>query len=370
MQEQGLSSVVLVTGGRSFRESENRAKLLEALDKKEVSVREFSVSGEPSPEMVDGITSELRGPSGILVEGVLAVGGGSVIDAAKAVSAMLTMKGSVQDYLEGVGTRTPSGTRLPLVAVPSTSGTGTEATKNAVISQVGENGFKKSLRHDNFVPDVAVLDPLLSLSCPPEVTAASGLDAITQLLEAYTSRGATTFTDAIAIDALGIAGRAFLQAYRDGGDRKARAEMAYAAYISGVCLAQAGLGVVHGIASPLGGMFPVPHGVVCGTLVAEASRLTIGRAMRIDDQSEDSVLGKYARAGRALSGREAGSDFGDAALLINTLDAFIEETALPRLGTYGITEEDARKVAEKTAVRTHPIDLSTEDVFDILRRRI
>ncbi len=370
LRRMGVSAVALVTGGRSFRDSENRERLLAALREAGIRAAEFSVRGEPSPEEVDGIAAELKGSPGPRVDGVAAVGGGSAIDAAKAVSALLTMEGSVADYLEGVGSRVPPGTRLPLVAAPTTAGTGTEATKNAVISRVGEGGFKKSLRHDNFIPDAAILDPLLTLSCPPEVTAASGLDAVTQLLEAFTSPRGSPFTDAMALDALRIAGDAFPRVCRDGGDREARAGMAYAAYVSGVCLAHAGLGVVHGIASPLGGMFHIPHGLICGTLVAEASRFTIGRAMRIDDPSGGSVLKKYARAGRALSGREAGSDFGDAALLINTLEALVERARLPRLGALGLTEEDARRVADKTAAPNHPVPLSPDDVFDILRRRI
>ncbi len=370
LKKMRVRSAALVTGGKSFRGSEERERLLREFTAAGIDVAEFPVSGEPSPEIVDAVSAELRGPSGPRVDGVAAVGGGSAIDAAKAVSAMLTMDGSIADYLEGVGSRKPPGTRLPLVAAPTTAGTGTEATKNAVISRVGPEGFKKSLRHDNYAPDAAIVDPLPALSCPREVTAASGLDAITQLLEAYTSSRSTPFTDAVALDALGTAGRAFPRVLDDGGDREARAGMAYAAWISGVCLAHAGLGVVHGIASPLGGMYRVPHGVVCGTLVAEASRYTIARAMRIDDDSENSVLRRYARAGLALSGRDAGSDNGNAALLVSTLESLVEKAGLPRLGACGVTEDGARSIAEKTDAKSHPIPLSSGDVFAIIRGRL
>jgi alcohol dehydrogenase class IV len=377
--KRGIRSVALITGGASFRKTEAYERLRGDLASYGITGQEFSVSREPSPEIVDSITQELtasgakgRGDSErkAAVEGVLAIGGGSVIDAAKAVAAMLTMEGSTADYLESVGEKTPTGTRLPLFAVPTTSGTGTEATKNAVLSRVGEGGFKKSLRHDNLVPDLALIDPLLTLSCPPEVTAASGLDAITQLIEAYTSVRATPFTDALALGALETAGRAFPRVCKDGSDKEARAGMAYAAYISGICLAHAGLGVVHGIASPLGGLFPVPHGVVCGTLVAEATRYTLARAIRIDDPSENSVLHRYARAGMALSGRDADSDNGNAALLVTTLERYIRDTSLPALGAFGITRTDARRVAEKVDAKNHPIPLTVDDITSIIEGRL
>lgn len=371
LKKRGIGSAALLTGGKSFRGGEYYGGLKHAFAEAGIRAVDFSVSGEPSPEAVDAITGALRGAGGNpAVQAVVAVGGGSVIDAAKAVAAMLTMNGSIADYLEGVGTRTPAGTRLPLFAVPTTSGTGTEATKNAVISRVGRDGFKKSLRHDNYVPDLAIVDPLLTLSCPREISAASGLDAITQLLEAYTSVRSTPFTDALALDALRLAGGCFPRICRDGLDREARAGMAYAAYVSGICLAHAGLGVVHGIASPMGGMFPVPHGVVCGTLVAEATRHTIARAMRIDDPSENSVLKKYARAGTALTGRDAGSDNGNAALLIAALDAFLAEAGLPSLGSFEITREDARVIAEKADTKNHPVPLTADDVFAIIAGRL
>lgn len=370
LQERSLHTIALILGGKSFKQSNAYDRLIEGLKKVHARYKEFSVVGEPSPDSVDSIVTALKKERDEFpVEGVLAIGGGSVIDSGKAVAALYTMEGSVQDYLEGVGTRKPVGTRLPLIAVPTTSGTGAEATKNAVISRVGPSGFKKSLRHDNYVPDVALLDPELTIPCPQEITASSGLDAITQLLEAYTCTRANPFTDGLALKALEMAGRGFLAAYRDGKNLEARSRMAYAAYISGVCLAQAGLGVVHGIASPLGGMFPIPHGVVCGTLVVSATRFTVSRAMRMDDPSDDSVLKRYARAGMALSGKDAGSDNGNAALLINTLESFIKETHMPTFRELGLTEADLSRIAAKTEAKYHPIPLTVQDIETILKDR-
>jgi alcohol dehydrogenase class IV len=254
--------------------------------------------------------------------------------------------------------------------VPTTSGTGTEASKNAVISRVGKTGFKKSLRHDNYTPDLALIDPLLILSCPRNTSAASGLDAITQLIESYTSAKSTPFTDGLALNALSLGGKYFPRLIKNGGDREARAGMAYAAYVSGIGLAHAGLGIVHAIASPLGGMFCVPHGVVCGTLIAGAARLTVEKAMRVDDPSEDSVLKKYARAASAFTGRDAGSDIGNAALLVDALDKLTSEADMPRLGGYGITEEDARKIAEKTDAKRHPLLFSQDEIFSLIAGRL
>ncbi len=368
LQDRSLKTIALILGGKSFKQSKAYDRLIEGLKKVHIRYKEFSIVGEPSPDAVDAIVETLKREA-FPPDGVVAIGGGSVIDTGKAVSALYTMEGSVQDYLEGVGTRKPLGTRLPLIAVPTTAGTGAEATKNAVISRVGPKGFKKSLRHDNYVPDVALLDPELTISCPPEVTAASGLDAITQLLEAYTCTRANPFTDGLALKALELAGKGFLIAYRDGNNLEARSQMAYAAYISGVCLAQAGLGVVHGIASPMGGLFPLSHGVVCGTLVVSATRFTVSRAMRIDDPSEDSVLKRYARAGMALSGKDAGSDNGNAALLIKTLERFSTETNMPSLRTLGLTESDLSMIASKTEAKYHPIPLTVQDIEIILKDR-
>ena len=180
------------------------------------------------------------------------------MDAGKAISAMLTQEGSVKDYLEGVGHKHPSGNKVPFFAVPTTSGTGSEATKNAVLSEIGPNGYKKSLRHDHFVPDLAIVDPDLTLSCPPGLTAYSGMDAFTQLLEAYVSTKAHPFTDALCEKALELLSGSLLQAYQDGENIEAREAMSYAAWTSGIVLAQVGLGVVHGFASAVGGMFDNP----------------------------------------------------------------------------------------------------------------
>jgi alcohol dehydrogenase class IV len=178
------SSIILVTGKSSFFNSSQGKKIMGRLRENGITYRHIVVSGEPSPGQIDDFVKDLKY---IDWEVVIAVGGGSVIDTGKAISAMMHIDDSVINYLEGVGTKNHPGTKLPFLAVPTTSGTGSEATKNAVISYVAENGFKRSLRHDNFVPDIAIVDPELTLNCPADITASSGMDCFTQLTEAYLS---------------------------------------------------------------------------------------------------------------------------------------------------------------------------------------
>ena len=177
-------NALIVTGWTSFRKSAQWSDLTKALNEKGVKFSDVHVKNEPSPDLVDNVCLQFRKKK---IDLVIGIGGGSALDGAKAISAMLPLNDSVMGYLEGVGAKQHPGCKVPCIAVPTTSGTGSEATKNAVLSKVGETGFKKSLRHDNFTPDIAIVDPLLTLACPPELTAACGMDAFSQLLEAYVS---------------------------------------------------------------------------------------------------------------------------------------------------------------------------------------
>ncbi|MBN2188188.1 MAG: iron-containing alcohol dehydrogenase, partial [Chitinispirillaceae bacterium] len=277
--------------------------ICQSMDSSSVKFHALEIHGEPSPEVVDAAVMKY-GKSGI--EAVIAIGGGSVIDAGKAISAMLPAGGPVADYLEGIGRKTHPGTKVPFIAVPTTAGTGSEASANAVLSRIGADGFKKSLRHENFSPDVALVDPELALSCPSPVTAACGMDAFTQLLEAYVSPRASPVTDALVENALTYVRGCLVAAAGGGaGNIAIRSGMAYAALVSGIALANAGLGVVHGIASPLGGHFTIPHGVVCGTLIGKAVEITVASLEKNDPGH--SALAKYARAGAIVSDKKSDS---------------------------------------------------------------
>lgn len=368
------TKALLVTGGRSFVATSHWDKLQDGLRTRGIAWEWLKVDQEPSPQLVDEAVARYAG-SGIDV--VVGIGGGSALDAAKAIAGLLRTRNSVMDYLEGVGRGLPyEGPAVPFVAVPTTAGTGSEATKNAVLSLQAEDGFKKSFRHDELVARVAIVDPDLLASCPKSLIAANGMDAFTQLLESYVSVNASPFTDALAWSGL--------QAFRDGfwtaweGGSEALTEsfsrIAYASLISGVTLAQAGLGSVHGLAAPLGAYFPIPHGVACGTLVAEATALNI-RALRLR-QPDSPALKKYADVGRLLAQAEssqAGDDAQAADMLVHTLRAWVERLQLPRLGGFGLTAEHVDKVVANSrggSMRTNPLVLEDEELAAILNTRL
>jgi alcohol dehydrogenase class IV len=360
-------TALLVTGRVSYKTLGCWDEFTASLDAAGVTWARVTVGGEPSPEIIDEAVSAHRG---LRPSVVVAVGGGSVMDAGKAISAMLRHEGSVTDYLEGVGVREPTGAKVPFVAVPTTSGTGSESTRNAVISRVGPGGFKKSLRHRNFVPDIALIDPDLMVTCPRDITAACGMDAFTQLLESYVSTQASPMTDALAFSGMQAA-RDSLEAVCGEGadDPDARAGMAYAALMSGVTLANAGLGVVHGVAGPLGGMFPVPHGAACGTLLAAATAATI---VKIQNRhgSDHPALEKYAAVGAMLRRREAKNTPAGCEMLLQTLNEWTGRLDMPGLLQFGVTESDLDAIAAASDSKCNPEPLSRREIVDILRQRL
>jgi alcohol dehydrogenase class IV len=361
------AKVLVVTGLDSLDRTGHWEKCQESLKKASLQVRRYRFSGEPSPETVDRAVKEF---APLPVEAVVAIGGGSVIDCAKAIAAMLRLGESVRDYLEGVGDKTHPGKTLPFIAVPTTAGTGSEATKNAVLSSVGRQGFKKSLRHENFTPVCAIVDPELTLPCPPQVTAACGMDAFTQLLESYVSPQASPATDALALSGMERMASALIPVSTgQGGDIELRASLAYAAFLSGVTLANAGLGIIHGLASPVGGLVPIPHGVVCATLLAEACRMNILRLQELRGPN-DAMLIKYGNIGRMLGGADNQELITSCDLLLNTLDQWTEKLSIPRLGQYGVSDLDLDALAAQAGQKNNPIQLELVDIKAILRARL
>ncbi len=362
--------VLLVTGQRSFVISPRWPALLATLEKAGIGWEQTRVEDEPSPQLVDDVVRRFHG-DGITV--VAGIGGGSVLDAAKAIAGLLPSGDSVMDFLEGVGPEKPyHGPATPFIAVPTTAGTGSEATKNAVLSSRGHQGFKKSFRHDLLVPEYALLDPDLLATCPQPQIAANAMDALTQLLESYVSIKANPFTDALAESGL-KAVRDGLFAWYEGGDHSAagRSRLAYAALLSGVCLAQTGLGSVHGLASPLGAFFPIPHGVVCGTLVGAATRANL--AALTEREPDHPSCHKYARAGDILHGRHFPAPEESHAALLALLDEWTERLTLPRLRAYGIRESDFAHVVAHSrggSMKTNPLVLSDTEITEILRQRL
>ncbi len=358
---------LIITGAGSFRKSVHWGLLLSALKERGVSSRDVIVASEPTPEIVDDIVKSCgRDPLDIIVS----IGGGSVIDTGKAVSAMLPLREPVIDYMDRVGNKKHPGVKIPFIAVPTTSGTGAEATKNASLRQVGSQGFKSSLRHDNFVPDVALVDPELVLNCPQNVTASCGMDALAQLLESFLSPRASILTDSLARNGLISLREGLLPAYLLGGSNlKARTEMAYAAFISGVTLANAGVGIVHSFASVIGGYFDIPHGVICGRLLPAGMAVNI-RAMRKQADRYRPSLQKHAQAGALISGKDYGSDADACDELVRVVKDWVERLNMPRLSEYGISAPDFDRIIAETALRDNPVELSGEDMGSILEESI
>ena len=374
------SRALVVVRGPDFAHSPGWARLRGELESAGVDVKVEAVADEPSPALVDEIVARIRGGGGS-VDVVVGMGGGSVLDTAKAVAGLLIAGNSVMDHLEGIGPGLPyRGPAVPFVAVPTTAGTGSEATRNAVLSLRGPGGFKRSFRDDALVAQVAILDPDLLASCPPELIASNGMDALTQLLESYLSTRANPLTDALALSGLAAARDGLAAWYEEavagrggGGARSvaaaARERMAYAALCSGICLAQAGLGAVHGLASPLGAQFPIPHGVACGATLVATTRINL---VALEQRAPRSTaLVRYGEAGRVLAGRGAATTDGDArSSLVALLDDWRARLAVPRLSAFGITEADIPAIvadSRGSSMKTNPIVLSDEEVASILR---
>jgi alcohol dehydrogenase class IV len=385
----GGRALVVTRSGR-FTEGSDWLRILAGLAEAGVDVEVESVSGEPSPALVDEIVARVRGrstgsgrSSGSdvgLVDVVVGIGGGSVMDAAKAVAGLLIPGNSVMDHLEGIGPGLSyAGPAVPFVAVPTTAGTGSEATKNAVMSVRGEGGFKRSFRDDALIARVAIVDPDLLGSCPPELVAANGMDALTQLLESYVSRRAAETSQAMAVVGLEAARDGFRLWFDEaaagrGGDKAAapgRERMAAAALCSGICLAQTGLGAVHGVASPLGALFPIPHGVACGATLAAATRVNI--AALESREPDNAALGRYAAAGRLLGEPGAIGEPGDqaaAAALVAELEWLRAHLRIPGLAAYGISEVDIPAIvadSRGSSMKTNPIVLTDAEIGEILR---
>ena len=363
--------ILLVTGQRSLQEAPRWQRLLDAFGAAGIGWELIRIEGEPSPEVVDEAVKDHHDAP---VDAVVGIGGGSVLDAAKAIAGLLRTGNSVLDHLEGVGRGLPyNGPAVPFVAVPTTAGTGSEATKNAVLSRRGVDGFKKSFRDDRLIAEVALVDPSLLESCPKELIAANGMDAFTQLLESYVSLRASPFTDALASSAMQAFRDGFWQAWEadDPLAQKGYQKLAYASLCSGITLAQCGLGSVHGLASPLGAFFPIPHGVVCGTLVAAATRTNIEALRRREPNSP--ALRKYAEAGILLSGRMFSSESAAQDGLADLLEQWTERLSLPRLGDFGMTENDIGRVVANCrggSMQTNPLVLNDDELATLLQQRL
>lgn len=361
MVERAGSRAFLVTGRDAGRTKGLRDQLVD----RGIGVAQFQVPGEPTVELARQGAELARQTESQVVIGM---GGSSVLDTGKVIAALLTNSGQLMDYLENVG----SGQQLAnpsacFIAVPTTAGTGAEVTRNAVLS-VPEEHVKVSLRSHFMLPSLAVVDPVLTHSMPPSLTASTGLDALTQLIEAFVSRKSNPFTDGVCREGLVRAARSLGRAWRDGTDGAAREDMALASLFSGVALANAKLGAVHGLAGPLGGMYPAPHGVVCGRLLPWVMEANV-RALR--QRSPDSpFLMRFHEVARILTGNP-GSSADDGVEWVKDL---CRELDLPSLRAFGLNPADFSTVVAKSqrasSMKGNPISFGNDELLEVLQKAV
>ncbi len=348
---------LLVTGSNADRWQTFRREL----EASGVYVSTFAVAGEPTTSLIaEGLQRAREEQCDVVV----AIGGGSVVDAGKAIAGLLTNSGDVLDYLEVVGKGQPlQNPAAPFIAVPTTAGTGAEVTRNAVLG-VPNRKVKASLRSPFLLPRVAVVDPELTLGLPPAITAHTGLDALTQLIEAFTCIRANPVTDGFCMQGIPLATRSLRQASHHGDDLNARRDMSLAALLSGLALANSGLGVVHGFAAPLGGRFAAPHGAVCAALLPHGMEMNL-RALRARMPQSD-VLGRYQDVARMLTANPAAS----AEDGISWVREICGELEIPPLKTYGIGEQDVplliAEAAKASSMKANPLPLTTEELQEVL----
>lgn len=356
--------LLVVTGGTGLRHG---------LSVPEDSIM-FAVAGEPTVDTVrrGGELARERG-----CDVVVAIGGGSAIDAGKAIAALLTNPGDPLDYLEVIGRGKPlEHTPAPLIAIPTTAGTGSEVTRNAVLGSP-ENRLKASLRSERMLPRLAVVDPQLAMRLPPGVTASTGLDALTQLIEPYVSVRANPMTDLFCVEGIGRAARALPRAWENGNDLEARTDVGWAALLSGLALANAGLGAVHGFAAPIGGMFPAPHGAVCAALLSHVMAVNVAalrarEAAAVSDQRSaiSKTLERYEHVARLLTERpQATAEDG-----IRWVAELCRKLEIPPLRNYGVRDVDFPMLVEKasraSSMKGNPVLLEPGELREIVTRAL
>lgn len=363
------SQVLIVCGDKSFIGTQAWLTLKKDLLNNNINFFISHILTEPSPGLIDEIVAEYKSEC---IDVVVAIGGGSALDAGKAIAGLLQLDNSVVDFLEGVGPELDyTGPATPYIAIPTTAGTGSEATKNSVLSVQAYNGYKKSFRDEQLVANVAILDPDLLASCPASLIAANGMDAFTQLMESYVSTLSNELTDALALSGIKAVLESLLDWYNGENTNENRSKMAYASMLSGITLAQVGLGSVHGLASPLGAFFPIPHGIVCGTLVAEATEINIQAMLSRDP--DNIALEKYAHLGRIFACDNNLSVSDAHEYLVKTLHLWTKEMDLPYLKEYGVRIDHLEHIvgnSRGSSMQTNPIILTDEEIRHIVFYRL
>ena len=359
---QGFGQRALVVTGRDAKRA---GPLLENLRKAGVGAATFSVTGEPELSTVDQGTALAKQER---CDFVVALGGGSVIDAAKAIAAMMANDGELLDYLEIIGRgKALTKPSAPFIAIPTTAGTGSEVTRNAVLASP-EHKLKVSLRSPLMLAKVALVDPELTYDLPPAIIASTGLDALTQLIEPFVCSRANPMTDGLCVEGIRCAARSLRVAFNDGQNKSAREDMAVASLFGGLALANAGLGAVHGFAGPIGGSFPAPHGAICAALLPHVMAANLV-ALR-QRAPNDAALRRYDDVARLLTGN-SGATADDGVKWVYKL---VADLRIPQLGGFGVREEHVAdliaKAAHASSMKANPVALTPEELAETLRAAI
>jgi len=350
---------LIVTG----RDPSRSAMLDGLLDAQGIQAERFSLPGEPT---ISDIRSGVSRARSMHADSIIAFGGGSALDGGKAIAALATNPGDPLEYLEVIGQgRILDHRPMPCLAIPTTAGTGSEVTRNAVLLSP-EDGLKVSLRHAWMLPEVALVDPELTIGLPPSLTASTGLDALTQLIEPFLSVRANPMTDAFCLEGLRRAAGSLSRAWTAGHDLQAREDMALASLFGGLALANAGLGAVHGLAAPLGGIRPVAHGVACAALLPHVLAANL-RALRSRDPHGPAVA-RFTELARVLTGEhEAQAEEG-----VRWVQALTKSLEVPGLATYGLSSSDLNVIAGRalkaSSMQANPVKLGQGELVDILAR--
>ncbi|WP_027723283.1 iron-containing alcohol dehydrogenase [Maridesulfovibrio zosterae] len=352
------NKICLITG----RNHERTKWLIAALEDKKLPPFIITVGNEPDTNFISKQAKNAREQG---CDVVIAIGGGSVLDSGKAIAALLNNQRDIYDYLEVVGKGMQlEGKSAPLIAVPTTSGTGSEVTSNAVLLSK-KHGVKVSLRSTDMIPDLAIVDPVLTTSIPPKVTANTGIDALTQLMEAFVSKFSTPITSPLCKEGMAHAAASLHTAVTEGNNIEARSGMALASLFSGIALANAKLGAVHGFAAPLGGQFKAPHGAVCAALLPHVMEINI-RALQ-ERMPESSSLAAYTETARILTGKR------DATVTdgVKWVKQLCTDLNISGLAEMGVTENDftelALKAANSSSMKGNPIELTQGELIEILQ---
>ncbi|MFN8529555.1 MAG: iron-containing alcohol dehydrogenase [Anaerolineae bacterium] len=355
----GIGSRALVVTGR---DPSRATALIDDLGAAFIDASTHVTDGEPTVGMVQAGVKRARETACDLIIGF---GGGSALDAAKAIAALATNPGDPIDYLETIGKgKGLKNAPLPFIAIPTTAGTGSEVTRNAVLA-APEQRVKVSLRSPLMLARLAVVDPELTYSVPPAVSAYTGMDALAQVLEPFVTHGSNPISDALCREGLPRAARSLVKVFGNGADTAAREDMALVSLYGGLALANAKLGAAHGFAGPMGGMYDAPHGALVAALLPHVMRVNI-RAL-VERQPDGQPLRRYAQAATLLTGSVKATPMDGAAFVADLVEAL----DIPRLGTYGVKRSHIIKIIDKSAhsnsMKGNPIALTGEEMTEILQ---